>query len=533
MGQRNEELRCGFSDSLTHMAMIRAIFPGDAIVPRKRSVMVEVRMHTKDLKAKVHALLDSGATDNFISNVVVNRFKIPTYKLERPKIIRNVDGTKNTIGNVTHACDLTIQYNGKQNKMQFYIIDLGSDSMILGYPFLAETNPKIDWARNTFPGRVKALSKDAYLWTPKKQKYTEGNYYLEHDDMTPEEEQRKYIPSNERNTLTYLNIWLKRTTKATELAIQVADKKKRTWQEQVPTEYHKFGKVFSETKAQRFPGPRPWDHAIDLKPGAPETLDYIVYPLSPGQQESLNQFLDEHLSKGYIRRSSSPYASPFFFVKKKDGKLRPVQDYRVLNDWTIPNKYPLLLIKELINKLSKKKYFTKFDIRWGYNNIHIKDGDQWKAAFKTNRGLFEPMVMFFGLTNSPATFHTMMDSLFCEELATGNVTIYMDDILIATDGSIDEHCKVVAQVLKKLQDNDLFLKPEKCTFHKKEVEYLGVIVGNNEVKMDPNKVKGIKEWPTLTKVKIAQPLHDLTKKNMPWKWNDIQKQAFQTLKDKF
>src|SRR6202008_2740611 len=111
------------------MAMIQAIFPGDAIVPRKRSVMVEVRMHTKNLKAKVHALLDSGAMDNFISNIIVNQFKIPTYKLERPKTIQNVDETKNTIGNVTHAYDLTIQYNGKQNKMQFYIIDLESDSM--------------------------------------------------------------------------------------------------------------------------------------------------------------------------------------------------------------------------------------------------------------------------------------------------------------------------------------------------------------------------------------------------------------------
>ena len=193
-------------------------------------------------------------------------------------------------------------------------------------------------------------------------------------------------------------------------------------------------------------------------------------------------------------------------------------------------------------------------MRWGYNNVRIKDGDQWKAAFKMNKGLFEPTVMFFGLTNSPATFQTMMDELFKLEIATGRVIIYMDDILIATDKDLQDHRKEVGSVLRKLQNNDLFLKPEKCTFHKKEVEYLGVIVGNNQVKMDPVKVKGITEWPTPTTVKelrsflgfgnyykdfirnyshIARPLHELTKKVTTWLWGAPQKQAFDTLKEKF
>ena len=162
--------------------------------------------------------------------------------------------------------------------------------------------------------------------------------------------------------------------------------------------------------------------------------------------------------------------------------------------------------------------------------------------------------MFFGLTNLPATFQTMMDELFKIEIATGRVIIYMDDILIATDKDLQDHRKEVDNVLRKLQDNDLFLKPEKCTFHKKEVEYLGVIVGNNQVKMDPVKVKGITEWPTPTTVKelrsflgfgnyykdfihnyshIARPLHEMTKKAITWLWGTPQKQAFDTLKEKF
>jgi hypothetical protein len=128
-------------------------------------------------------------------------------------------------------------------------------------------------------------------------------------------------------------------------------------------------------------------------------------------------------------------------------------------------------------------------------NVRIKDGDQWKAAFKMNRGLFEPTVMFFGLTNSSATFQMMMDATFREEIASGNVIIYMDDILIATKGTLSKHCTQVAHILEKLRNNDLFLKPEKCHFHKEEVEYLGVIVGKGQVKMDPVKVQGIADWP--------------------------------------
>src|SRR6266478_1472116 len=150
--------------------------------------------------------------------------------------------------------------------------------------------------------------------------------------------------------------------------------------------------------------------------------------------------------------SNSPYASGFFLICKKDGKFRPVQDYRRLNKWTIPNKYSLPLITELIHDLAGKRLFTKFDIRWGYNNVHIKEGDEWKAAFKCNKGLYEPTVMFFGLTNSPATFQMMMDTIFREEITSRDVVIYMDDILIATTESLEYHKERVAHVLKKLQN---------------------------------------------------------------------------------
>jgi hypothetical protein len=127
---------------------------------------------------------------------------------------------------------------------------------------------------------------------------------------------------------------------------------------------------------------------------------------------ALEKFLNKMMAKGYIRPSKSPYASPFFFVEKKDGKLQPVQDYRKLNSHTVRNQYLLPLIAQLISDLCKATIFSKLDVKQGYNNICIKEGDEWKAAFKTKYGLWEPLVMFFGLRNSPSTFQEMMNIIY-------------------------------------------------------------------------------------------------------------------------
>ena len=210
---------------------------------------------------------------------------------------------------------------------------------------------------------------------------------------------------------------------------------------------------------------------------------FKTYNLTPQEQIELDKFLKENLEKGYIRLSQSPMASPFF-VDKKDGKLRPCQDYRYLNEHTVKNAYPLPLISELLDKLKGARFFTKLDIRWGYNNVRIRDGDQWKAAFKTNRGLFEPTVMFFGLCNSPTTFQAMMDDIIEDMISERIIIVYMDNIFIfAPDKAIlTENTR---KVLRRLQNNALFLKPTKCEFYKTKVEYLGMIIEEGKISMDP------------------------------------------------
>jgi len=167
-----------------------------------------------------------------------------------------------------------------------------------------------------------------------------------------------------------------------------------------------------------------------------------------------------------------------FFIKKKDGSPQLVQDYRVLNAVTVKNRYSLLLISELVFQLHGAKYFTKLDVWWGFNNVHIKPGNEWKMAFHTNRGLFEPLVMFFGMTNSPATFQTMMNDIFRTLIAKGIVVVYLDDILIFTRME-EEHEQAVWRVLEVLAEHKLFLCLEKCEFHWKEIEYLRLVISEN------------------------------------------------------
>jgi hypothetical protein len=268
----------------------------------------------------------------------------------------------------------------------------------------------------------------------------------------------------------------------------------------------------------------------------------------------LKDWLAGEYKLGRLRDSESPVAAPFFFVAKKDGKLRPVQDYRKLNEKMIKNAYPLPRAQDPTDKLTNATLFLKMDVRWGYNNIQIREGDQWKAAFKTPFGHHKPLVMYFGMTNSPATFQTMMDEIL-KDLKEGKVVVvYIDDILVFTNKGKEHHREVVREVLQRLQDHDLFLKPEKCSFEQEKVEFLGMIIEKGKVSMDQIKVEGVKKWPTPTYVKdiqafmgfanfyqrfilgfsnIARPMNDLLQKGVEWNWGEKQQKAFDELKECF
>jgi Reverse transcriptase (RNA-dependent DNA polymerase) len=153
-----------------------------------------------------------------------------------------------------------------------------------------------------------------------------------------------------------------------------------------------------------------------------------------------------------------------------------------------------------MDKLKGAKYFTKLDVHWGYNNVRIRKGDEWKAAFKTNKGLFEPTVMFFRMCNSPATFQAMMDNIFMTMIDNRLVIAYMDDILIFAKKK-EELERITKQVLVKLQEHDLFLQAKKCEFCQTRIEYLGMIIKEGRISMDAIKLGEIRDWPVPTTLK--------------------------------
>ncbi len=412
----------------------------------------------------------------------------------------------NQARNITHYTTLDIQTGGVRRTINFLVTNIGNEDIILGYPWMAAFEPKFTWKNGVI---------------------NEKELPIILRSVNPSIPGKELIIARTQGSDTI------RATTSTKLAIKAQQYTKKV---EVPAEYQQFAKVFSEEESKRYPPKRAWDHAIEFKKDTPEAIDCKVYPMNRIEDKAVQKFLHDELEKGYIRESKSPYASSFFFVRKKDGKMRPVQDYRKINAITIRNQYPLPLIADLIRDLSNAHIYTKLDVRWGYNNVCIHEGDEKKAAFKTRYGLFEPTVMYFGLTNSPATFQTMMNFIYRdvilkhEPLGT-TIRVYMDDIGIATRTNLNDHRRAVHDVLWIAQLHDLYFKPEKCLFHSSSMDYLGVILEKGVTRMDPTKIAGVDTWPVPKNVMevrkalgffnfyrpfikdfafIAKPLHKLT-----------------------
>jgi len=310
--------------------------------------------------------------------------------------------------------------------------------------------------------------------------------------------------------------------------------------------------VFGKVESERIPTRKVWDHAIDLK----ETFKpwkRRIYPLSKNEREEVQNFVEDQLRKGYIRLSKSPQMSLVFFVGKKDGSKRMVMDYRNLNDQTVKNNYPLPLITNLIDNMESKRVFTKMDLWWGFNNIRIKEGDEWKEAFTTHMRSFEPTVMFFGMTNLPATFQAMMNKILRDIINEGKVAAFVDDMLVGTETE-EGHDEIVEEILRRLEENNLYIKPEKCAWKVRKIGFLEVVIGPSRIEMEKEKVDRVLSWPELRNVKdirkflglvnyyrrfiknfaqIARPMNVLMRKNVKWQWEEEQQKVFDELKRVF
>ncbi|KAG1952394.1 retrotransposable element [Pimephales promelas] len=259
----------------------------------------------------------------------------------------------------------------------------------------------------------------------------------------------------------------------------------------VPEEYHDLRAVFSRSRAVSLPPHRPYDCSIELLPNTTPPRGRL-YSLSAPEREALEKYLTESLDAGIIVPSSSPAGAGFFFVKKKDGSLRPCIDYRGLNNITVKNRYPLPLMSSAFEILQGAKIFTKLDLRNAYHLVRIKEGDKWKTAFNTPVGHFENRVLPFGLVNAPAVFQALVNDVL-RDILNVFVFVYLDDIFIFSP-SLQVHVQHVRRVLKRLLENRLFVKAEKCVFHALSVTFLCSVVSAEGISMDPDKVRAVLDW---------------------------------------
>jgi hypothetical protein len=510
------------------------------------SISVEVEIESMDttVKRRTQALIDCGATGCFIDIEWVKLNNIPTRPLTNSIPVYNVNSTANDTCAITDiyplqcsTCRVEDKHDAKRRKSTTSQITACRSG---AFPMMTEEDkdesPHMDTDKTDEEAQDTSLAFDDDLDS-------------DVVDVAIEEDDRVFMTMV--HPVDPHHFVCASSTVSGRLAEAFArNSEPKGFEDIVLTSLHSYANVFSETAFDSLPERRKWDHTIELE-CKPSPGFRKVYPMTLTEQTEMYSFLEEALATGRIRQSKSPLGALVFFIKKEDGKLRFVQDYRALNAITRKNRYPLPLINDLIHRLKDVHYFTKLDVRWGYNNVRIHEGDEWKAAFRTNRGLFEPLVMYFGLTNSPATFQTMMNEIFQDLITEGVVSVYLDDILIFTD-SLEEHRRITCLVLDRMREHKLYLRPEKCEFEKTKIEYLGVIISHNKVEMDPVKIAGVADWPTPSNKKEVQSfvgfvnfyrrfipgfshharaLFDLTMKDVRFIWGLPQEDSFMKLKE--
>jgi hypothetical protein len=425
-------------------------------ITRRKALNIPIFFTNKDRTVASEALVNSGATENFMDKRALKRLGIGRIHLGQTKKVCNVDGTLNQAGEITHFCILKTKLGKKEKAQKFYITDLGKDRIILGFPWLEEYNPHINWKEGMVEGQPLHIST-----APDNLQYLLA---------------KKLAQNLQINKASISQEW--------------ANQEQRHQAEvEIPDKYKEYKDIFSEEGAKRFPPECPKDLEIKLEEGAPKTINCGTFNLAEDESKAMKDFLDENLAKGYISWSNSPWSTPAFFIKKTGGGFQPIFDYQRVNDWTVKDVYPLLRIDALFNQLHGTMLMTKFDIQDRYYNIRIKPEDRWKAAFKTPFGLFEPNVMPFGLTNAPAAFQRFMDCIFMslKQKYPWYLFWFMDDIIIATPNDKKLHEEIVQEVLKVLRKESLHLKAKKCRFEQTEMEFLGYLITKGTIMIDPTK----------------------------------------------
>ena len=482
----------------------------------------------------VRVMLDCGANVPVISQEMVEKHKIPGVRRQQACGMSGFDGGESTNAGRAYTFACTLRKGGHYTKETFEISPLQDDHdillpwwWILMHPTKYVTTGLKSDLRFDDPKCVNCTAKAVEEFT------------IEYDDSVAYfEKEQKWV-----GVLGSLRF-------DDDLNVELDVPKDQL--NDIPWQYRDYQSVYNGQYSDELPPHRTFDHSIDMVDGK-EPPWGPIYALSEKELGVLREYLDDMLKSGKIRPSKSPAGAPILFVPKKEGRgLRLCVDYRGLNKVTILNRYPLPLMNELRDRVRGSKVFTKLDLKAGYNLIRIKEGDEWKTAFRTRYGHFEYSVMPFGLANAPATFQNMMNDIFRDMIDMG-VVIYLDDILIYSENEQD-HVALVKRVLDRLQEHQLALAPDKCEWHRSKINFLGYIISEEGIEMDQEKIQTVLDWEAPGAVKevqsflgfanfyrrfiegyskLTRPLTDLTKKSEKYIWSKECQTAFDSLKKRF
>jgi transposase InsO family protein len=480
------------------------------------------------------AMIDSGAEGNYISPLAARNGWIPLQDKATPYDVVAIDGR--SIQKATlETIECRMLMGSHEERIQLDVTPIGRYDIILGMPWLKKHDFSIHFHKKII--LISCL--DCNIVGP------DYSRLVKLVDFQPEE---PAVENTDKETHTIGRM----LTMETDAEVSAYGTHFGGKVPSLPHCYDKFKELFTEGLPETaLPAHKPWDHHIPLEDGKQPRFGPL-YSLSEPKLKALREYLEGNLAKGFIAESQSPAGHPILFVDKPDGSLRLCVDYRALNEITIKNRYALPLIAELQDRIVGAKFFTKLDLLGAYNLIRMKKGEEWKTAFRTRYGHYEYNVMPFGLTNAPATFQAMINNALRPHLDKF-VVAYLDDILIYSKTE-KEHIEHVTTVLKALAEYQLKVRLEKSVFHTKSTEFLGYIVSTEGLKMQPNKVRAILDWPDLRNVKDVQqflglanyyrrfihmfsgivgPLTQLTRKETPFRWGLGEIEAFKKIKTSF
>ena len=482
----------------------------------------------------ISCLIDSGASHDFVSQSFVSKFKLAEQVLKTTRRVRGYDGQVTAAGGTLVAplllsCPQLLggALADSVTRRSFVVAQLHSDDVILGMPWLSDLDAQVDFkAQRVRIPRASTGNEDH--WMPlvelpvqksEQQPPTTAaqSELLIHNitqlyagaDDSKQEQTRQWCALHEL---------LSRTSAQNEIADLAAA-------------YDDRGRIASPTKKQAAPLAAPPDapelarmREGLLKEFSDVFVDNLPAGLPPGRGHELHiqltpgakpparvpprinqkhaafesKWLKDMLDKRLISKSQSQYAAPHFYVEKPEtattGEYRAVTDFRALNAVTVKNRYPLPRADQLFDKLTKAKYFTKIDLRTGFYQILINELDRHKTAFTTSQGLFEYNVLPMGLCNSPGVFMQLMNDTFADFL-NKFVLVFLDDIIVYSD-TLEEHEKHVRQALNRLRQQRLYAKASKSALCKREVEFLGHMVGVNGLRVMEDKIEAVRDWPT-------------------------------------